>query len=73
MTRLARCKKCNGTDITVDIDYRETGQTKTLYYVMCNNKSCGLMTQNFEIKQDAIENWNKWNSNRPIIRAKKSF
>ena len=70
MSGLVRCKKCNGSDIQVDIDYRETGKTKTLYYVICNNKSCGLMTKNFEKREEAIENWNRWNSERPIIRAK---
>ena len=70
---MKKCKMCGNREIEIDIDYREKSKTPTLYFAVCSSITCGLRTQNFETKQEAVENWNKWNAHRPIVRAKKQY
>jgi len=63
MESLERCKRCGNTEIEID-------QDKDLWYVICGRVTCSTCTQNFEKKEDAILNWNMWNTKSDIKKPR---
>jgi hypothetical protein len=65
--KLESCYRCSNKLPDLEVD----PGTPDYYYMSCSNVTCRLSTINFPTKEEAIENWNKWNKSKKYQKLEK--